>query len=301
MKNYKYRFTIFTPCYNSEKFIHRVFNSVSKQTYRNFEWLIINDASKDDTIKLINEYKNKADFDIALFDNEVNRGLYYNFNKAFSEANGELMIFAGHDDEFESNTLELFDKIWQQYGSSNISGIWARCKDQFGNIIGTTFPQDLMIANYHNIFEKYIYGDQERFGCTRTDILKRHQFNLETGKMGEGFLWGDIGLKYDTIYINDVLRTYYREENNTEALTKRSRVSIAKETYLYYVEFLNSYYNHVPSSIKFKLRYMFATVYYASLANIGLLKLISSINDYKLKLIILMLYPMGLIFSYIKK
>ncbi len=47
MKNYK--FTIFTPCYNGAETIHRVFESVAKQTYKNYEWIIVYDGSTDNS------------------------------------------------------------------------------------------------------------------------------------------------------------------------------------------------------------------------------------------------------------
>ena len=55
MKDYK--FTIFTPCYNGEKTIGRVFKSVANQTYKNFEWIIVNDGSKDKSKDIINELR----------------------------------------------------------------------------------------------------------------------------------------------------------------------------------------------------------------------------------------------------
>ena len=57
MKNYK--FTIFTPCYNGENTIERVFESVSNQTYTNFEWIIVNDGSKDNSRDKIVQLRKK--------------------------------------------------------------------------------------------------------------------------------------------------------------------------------------------------------------------------------------------------
>ena len=63
MKNYF--FTIFTPCYNGENTIERVFQSVDSQTYLNYEWIIINDGSKDESQKkiesLIKKYQKLSD------------------------------------------------------------------------------------------------------------------------------------------------------------------------------------------------------------------------------------------------
>ena len=67
--SFKYRFTIFTPCYNSEKFIHRVIESLESQTFNDFEWLVINDASTDSTAKILDEYASKAKFPVRVIHN----------------------------------------------------------------------------------------------------------------------------------------------------------------------------------------------------------------------------------------
>ena len=68
MEQYKYKYTIFTPCYNSAPYIHRVFKTLDSQTYRNFEWIVINDASTDETSELIKEYIKGVDFKVKFFD-----------------------------------------------------------------------------------------------------------------------------------------------------------------------------------------------------------------------------------------
>lgn len=58
MTNYK--FTIFTPCYNGAKTIKRVFGSVEAQTYTDFEWIIVNDGSKDNSDFVVRELINRS-------------------------------------------------------------------------------------------------------------------------------------------------------------------------------------------------------------------------------------------------
>lgn len=293
MNKFKYRFTIFTPCYNSEKFLERVYRSVKNQTYRNFEWLIINDASTDGTAELIKKYEKLSDFPIRVINNPENKMLYYNFNTAFDEAQGELMIFAGHDDAFDEITLERFNKVWEEYGSDEIAGIWCRCRDQHGNIIGSSFPNDLIISSYHEMFEKHIYGSQERFVVTQTKILRENKFDLTGYRTGEVFLWSDIGMKYKTIYMNDVLRTYYIESENSSALTKRGRKKIALETYLYYIEFLNRYITKVPNAYFLKARFHFATVYYGIISDKPFYGVIKDIKMLFSKIFCSFLYPIA--------
>lgn len=300
-KSYKYRFTVFTPCYNSEKFIHRVFESLQAQTFRDFEWLLVNDASTDNTMAVLEQYRQTADFPVRIINNPTNKMLYYNYNLAFDEAEGELLIAVGHDDQIYPHTLERFHQIWETHGNEKIAGIWACCEDQNGRPIGSKFPADLMVSNYFALFEKHLSGAQERFGCMRTDVLKKYKFDLDKGRVGEGFLWGDIGKDYDTIFINDILRVYYIESNNAGALTKRTRTKVALETFLYYREFINEYAGLVPNAALLKLRFHFALAFYRVLANMSLAEELAKVNNLPSKLLLLLFTPAALVLSKVKK
>lgn len=297
----EYRFTVFTSCYNSARFIDRVYNSLQAQTFRNFEWLVFNDASTDSTLEILRSYEKSAGFPVRIIDNVVNKMLYSNFNTSFEEAKGELMVFIGHDDALMPQALERMDAVWTRHGQEDIAGIWCRCQDQFGNPVGSLFPEDLMVSNYFTLFEKYIYGSQERFGCTRTEVLRKFPFDLPNGKSGEGFLWCDIGMEYKTIYINDILRVYYIEEENRGALTKRSRTQVAEEVYLFYLEFINRYQKKVSGAHALKLRFHFAHAFYRILNRSRFWSAFDKINSFPARLIYLLMTPPAFLVSRFKR
>ena len=62
-----YKITIFTPVYNGELFFRRVFDSLKNQTYRNFEWIIVNDGSTDNSDELISSLIADVDWGHYLF------------------------------------------------------------------------------------------------------------------------------------------------------------------------------------------------------------------------------------------
>jgi glycosyltransferase involved in cell wall biosynthesis len=250
----------------------------------------VNDASTDNTAKILDDYAASASFPVKIIHNPVNKMLYYNFNLAFKEAEGELMVFAGHDDMFHSEALEIFAEVWQKNGNSKIAGIWCLCQDQHGVMVGNSFEQDFMVSNYFELFEKSIYT-QERFGCTRTDILKQHPFNLKSEKIGESFLWEAIGAKFNTIYINKILRTYFIEPENQNALTKSSRSKNAGYVYISYLDWINLYLKQYTFSIKFKLRYHFAFLFYGLLSNRKLGAILSDVISLKNKIILMLIFP----------
>ena len=95
--------SIITPCYNSEKYLKATFNSIQNQTYQNWEWIIVDDCSTDDSIELIKSFGEDR---IKLLANEVNSGASLSRNKALKSANGIYITFIDSDDLWESTFLE---------------------------------------------------------------------------------------------------------------------------------------------------------------------------------------------------
>ena len=102
--------SILIPAYNASKYICTCLDSLDKQTYRDFEVVIVNDCSADNTSELIESYKNKVSFNIRLLENEKNLGVSRVRNKLLDAVKGEYFYFVDADDSLEPNALEsLFD------------------------------------------------------------------------------------------------------------------------------------------------------------------------------------------------
>jgi glycosyltransferase involved in cell wall biosynthesis len=294
---FKYRFTIFTSCYNSARFINRVYESLESQTFKNFEWLVIDDASEDNTRDIIRHYIKTASFPINFIEQPTNQMLTKNLNLGIELARGELMVLAGHDDRFDPETLEIFNDIWEELGNEKIAGIWCLCRDQNNNILGNDFSESVLISNYLEIFCKYIYR-KEWFGCTRTAVLR--QFPLDTSKLRyipEDVLWGNIALYFNTIYVNKVLRTYYIESDNPDALTKSSRNRFADGIYYSYSQWINKFFYKLNARPFFRLKFLFAFSFYAVLNGIGIAQAIHEIDKPAYKMIVSILYPAAFILA----
>src|SRR5271157_5948645 len=100
-------FTVFTPTYNRVRLLPRVYNSLCKQTYSNFEWLIIDDGSTDGTPDLVKKWESEGHLSIRYYHQE-NQGKHIAWNKAADLARGEYFLCADSDDEFVPNSLESF-------------------------------------------------------------------------------------------------------------------------------------------------------------------------------------------------
>ncbi len=103
------RFSIITVTYNAEKVLKDTIQSVVKQTYKNYEYIIVDGASKDQTLSIVNKYKDRFSKIIS----EPDRGLYDAMNKGIKIASGDYLCFLNAGDRFhEDNTLQqIIDSI----------------------------------------------------------------------------------------------------------------------------------------------------------------------------------------------
>ncbi|MBD1835569.1 glycosyltransferase family 2 protein [Cyanobacteria bacterium FACHB-472] len=207
---YQYTFTVFTPTYNRAYTLHRVYQSLKSQTYRDFEWLIIDDGSTDNTRELVEQWQQEADFPISYVYQE-NQGKYIAWNRGVEEAKGELFLCFDSDDECVPEALERFIFHWNsipQNKKENFSSVVCLCKNRNGNLIGTKFPQDITYSNYLEIQYKFkVKGD--KWGFDKTEVLKRFPFPVIAGEklVGEGVVWNAIARhQFKTLFVNEVLK-----------------------------------------------------------------------------------------------
>ena len=100
-------FTIITVVKNAEKDIVKTLNSISEQTFKNFEYLVIDGKSKDQTIQKILKYKKN----INLLISEKDKGIYFAMNKGLRLANGEVIVFVNAGDKLTKNALRIVNNF----------------------------------------------------------------------------------------------------------------------------------------------------------------------------------------------
>ncbi len=209
---FRIRFTVFTPTFNRAHLLHRVFESLAAQTFRDFEWLIVDDGSTDQTAGLVKEWQQKSSFPIRYLWQE-NGHKKTAFNRGVAEARGELFLCADSDDRFVPEALERFAWHWDNIPveiRSSFGSITALSMDESGNTIGRRFPGGHYFdSEYLELLHKYRLN-YERWILFRTDVLRRFPFPANiTGHVPEGIVWARIGREYKTRCINEPLRIYY--------------------------------------------------------------------------------------------
>lgn len=106
------RFSIIMCVYNVEKIVNISIESVLNQKFDNYEMLIVNDGSKDNTLNVVKEYEKKSNGKIRVINNEKNIGLSASRNKAIAQAKGEYIVHLDGDDTlYNKNTLSKINTV----------------------------------------------------------------------------------------------------------------------------------------------------------------------------------------------
>lgn len=111
-------FTVITVCYNSERTIERTLQSVLNQTEQDYEYLIIDGASTDDTLDIVRRYEPQFGGKLHIY-SEKDNGIYDAMNKGIAKASGELIGLVNSDDYYELDALENMKKAFLGLTSSN--------------------------------------------------------------------------------------------------------------------------------------------------------------------------------------
>lgn len=260
-------FTIFTPTYNRAHTLHRVFESLQQQTFRDFEWLVVDDGSTDGTSQLIQQWKALADFPIR-YVQQPNYGKHIAFNRGVGKANGIYFLPIDSDDAFLPDALEKMLNWWNKIPTlqrDRYAGIVTLCQYENGEICGELFAESPLDTNALDL--RYIYKKRgECWGFHRTEVLKQYPFPEDLGVrfVPENIVWDAIAKEYRIRCINEPLRIFYQDSGNQITKANPQKKARVKE---YFLEMLNRdfrYFLHDPLSFaKWSILY----VRYSFLAN----------------------------------
>ncbi|MBW4512540.1 MAG: glycosyltransferase family 2 protein [Scytonematopsis contorta HA4267-MV1] len=248
-QSFEYKFTVFTATYNRAHTLHRVYNSLMTQTFRDFEWLIVDDGSTDNTFDIVQNWKEEAPFPIRYFF-QKNSGKHIAFNRGVKEAKGELFLNLDSDDACLANALERFKYYWNTIPANvknQFSGATCLCQDENGEIFGDYFPSDVTDCNLLELRYKF-HVQGEKWGFHRTDILQQFPFpEIPNQKFcPENLVWSKIAKVYKTRFINEALRVYHK---GLDQLSKTAPLKQHAPAYvLWYKSILNTEIDYLQYS-----------------------------------------------------
>ncbi len=232
-------FTVFTPVYNRAHTLHRVYDSLVSQTFRDFEWLVVDDGSTDASGDLVRAWAGEADFSIRYIRKE-NGGKHTATNIGVSEALGRFFLTLDSDDACLPEALERLLYHWNsipEESRDSFSAVTALCMHPDGTIEGTTYPESPFDSD--SLQSNYRLGIQgEKWGFQRTDVMRRYPYPEFPGErfVPESLVWNRIAREYRTRYVNEALRIYYPESDSLSSSVLAIRARSPEGTSLMYNE-----------------------------------------------------------------
>ena len=232
-------FTVFTPTYNRAKTLDRVYESLKHQTLRDFEWLIVDDGSTDNTGDLVRIWQSEAPFPIR-YVYQNNSGKHVATNVGVREARGDLFLILDSDDTCVPETLEQFKSLWESIPDDRrnmYSTLSVLCVDSRGRVVGGLYLANVVDAK--NQWQQFrLRSSGERWGVAKTDILRSFPFPRfnEEKFIPEGIVWNRMSRQYKTRFVNKPLRIYEQRSDSLSASAIRIRAMSPIGTSLYYNE-----------------------------------------------------------------
>ena len=204
--------TVFTPAYNRAHLLPRVYESLCRQTFRDFEWIIVDDGSTDDTESVVNSQfiMHNSQFPVRYYYQE-NGGKHRAINRGVKEAKGELFLILDSDDTLPPNSLELINYYYQQIKeNAAFGGVCGYMAHHDGTVIGHGCNKPIMDTNSLELRYKYhVQGDM--LEVFRTSVMREIPFPDIVGEkfVPEDLVWNRIAGKYKLRVFHEVV--YYRD------------------------------------------------------------------------------------------
>jgi glycosyltransferase involved in cell wall biosynthesis len=236
-------FTVFTPTFNRAGTLPRVFESLQAQTFRDFEWLVVDDGSTDETRQVIEGFRRDASFPIRYVRQDVNAGKHVAFNRGVREAAGDLFLTLDSDDACVPEALARFKHHWDAIPDdrrAEFSAVTALCMDERGRVVGDRFPTDPLDSDSIELAYRYAVRG-EKWGFQRTTVLRAYPFPEppDARYVSEGLVWMAIARRYKTRFVNECLRIY-RHDSTGDRMGALS-ASTVRGRLIFHEAILNDY------------------------------------------------------------
>lgn len=251
-------FSIVIPTYNRAALLPRLLDSIERQTCDDFEVIVVDDGSSDDTRALIEEWTSRCPFKVLYF-YQQNQGKPAAYNAALNLLHGYFMLVVDSDDILVDDALEIFLQEWRKIPAeeaekyAGIEGLDAYMDDP-QRISGDRFPQDVMDSNYVEM--QYIYkmrGDKKH--VLRSSVAREYPFPVVKGEkdMRESTIYCRMSDRYVFRYINKTVLLIEQQTDGLSASAAKRRDGSPNNFYLSFLELVNQYCAFC--SLKQKLNY----------------------------------------------
>lgn len=196
--------TVFTPTYNRANLLIRLYESLKVQTFHDFEWIVVDDGSVDNTEYIVNSFILDGIIPINYI-KQSNGGKHRAINRGVNKAKGELFFIVDSDDKLPSQSLERVAFFYNQIrNDSHYAGVCGLRSYFNGNQIGGEQHFDTIDCSLLDIRHKYnIKGDMAE--VVRTEVMRQYPFPEFQGEKfcPEALVWNRIAQSYVMRYFHE--------------------------------------------------------------------------------------------------
>ncbi len=258
--------------YNYEKYLKDTINSIINQTYQNWEMIVVDDASTDSSVEIIQEFI-KNDNRIKLIRNEQNLGLAKSLQKGLNAASGEWIAFLESDDMYTTDNLEKKAEIIRQYpdtalifndvelfGNAKTLKVKQKyCEKEHENLKDKIYPTnifyDLCVTNKILTFSAVLVNKTKLLAC---------DFNTPVDKLLDWWIFLPLARKHNFYYIHEKLTKWRMHDDSYINIRQKKlycpiNLTILWQTFLKEKDFKLIFYilkicvNHLTKLREFKV------------------------------------------------
>ena len=209
------RYSVIIPLYNKAPYIKKALDSVLMQSFQDFELIVVDDGSLDDSFRVAKDVLEKSGFDYQLI-HQNNAGVSVARNNGVASSHGDYLCFLDADDWWAPNYLERMDWLIKEYQEAGIYGTNYYCVKNGMQSVSVTTAETGYI-NYCRVYAEKLQMPL----WTGATCIPRSVF-LEMGgfepqlKLGEDFcLWIKVAQKYKVAFLNESLAFYFQDSDAT--------------------------------------------------------------------------------------
>ncbi|MEG2341032.1 MAG: glycosyltransferase family 2 protein [Odoribacter sp.] len=185
-----YKVSVIIPVYNVEKYVGYSLQSVLNQTYKNIEYIIVDDCSPDGSMDIIQEMllKHPRQEDVLIVRHEKNRGLSAARNTGLGLAHGEFVFFMDSDDKLTTNCIELHVKALLKSGADFTVANMEICGSKSVHNCKLAFD----VLKERDILKSFFERKWSGSACNKLickKIIEDYSLQFEEGKLHEDILW----------------------------------------------------------------------------------------------------------------
>ncbi|MDD3763917.1 MAG: glycosyltransferase family 2 protein [Nevskiales bacterium] len=238
-------FSILIPTYNRAELVPRALDSVAVQCWRDFEIVVVDDGSTDDTVATVRRWSGRRAQALRLL-RQPHGGVHVAYNTGVAAARGALIVVLGSDDQLLPDALRRLARCWngipaaQRHAYCGVVGHGLHWHN--GARVGDAYPRSPFDSNYLDLtLSRRVRGDKP--GAYRRDLLLQHPFPTHAGEpfMRESYVLKRLALDYRTRYVDQAFQYFDYQHDGLSAQVRRLRLSSPCGMSRYFLEDANRY------------------------------------------------------------